>query len=179
MNYHLFELINGAAGRRDGVDDLMEFAATWLVYPVFAVLAVLAGLSLRRRQWQPVAQLGAALVAAFAMAQVLAHVSNQVRPFQSHPVHQLIAHGPGVSLPSDHATAAFAIAFGVYAFLSHRWGLALTGAALVIGFARIWVGVHYPGDVLAGAVIALLAVLEVLTAVRMYAVRGDRRYERI
>jgi undecaprenyl-diphosphatase len=162
VNFQLFELLNRDAGRFDGLDDVMEFVATWLIYGVFAVAAALVAIALRRRRWRPVGRLGVTLVLAFAAATALAQVSGQRRPFQSHRVHQLIPHGPGVSMPSDHATAAFAIAFGVAVFLSRRWGLVLTVAALAIGVARVWVGVHYPGDVLAGAAIAALATAEVL-----------------
>jgi membrane-associated phospholipid phosphatase len=41
----------------------------------------------------------------------------------------------------------------------------LNGAAVVIGVARVWVGVHYPGDILAAAAIAGPATLEVKTGV--------------
>jgi undecaprenyl-diphosphatase len=158
MNYRLFELINAWAGRADSVDDVMEFAANRLIYAVFLVAAVLAARSLRRGRIRPVAELGVASAVGFAGALVLSHLNRQVRPFQSHQVHQLIAHDPGVSLPSDHATAAFTIAFAVFAFLSRRWGVALVVLAAAVGVARIWVGVHYPGDIGAGAVIGLLAV---------------------
>jgi undecaprenyl-diphosphatase len=166
VNYRLFELINGPAGRIDVLDDAMEFAATWLIWLSFAVSGALAAWSLRRGRVRPVADFGVALLLAFAAATVLSHLSGQVRPFQSHPVHQLIAHGPGVSLPSDHATAAFALAFGVYALLGRGWGVVLTVVALAVGFARVWVGVHYPGDILAAAIIAGLAVLQVVAARR-------------
>ncbi|BCJ47624.1 undecaprenyl-diphosphatase [Actinoplanes ianthinogenes] len=158
MNYRLFELVNDLAGRADSVDDLMEFAATWLIFPVFLVAAFLAARALRHRQVRPVAEVGAALLLAFAGGQLLAHLNGQLRPFQSHQVHQLIPHDPGVSLPSDHATAAFALAFAVLVFLSRGWGVVLTVAAVFVGLARVWVGVHYPGDIAAGAVLALLAV---------------------
>jgi undecaprenyl-diphosphatase len=161
VNYQLFALINGPAGRCDGLDDAMEFAAARLIYVIFAVSAVLGAMALYRRRLRPVLELGVALLLAFAGAALLAHLSEQVRPFQSHHVHQLIAHDPGISLPSDHATAAFALALGVYAFLSRRWGVILGLAALAVGYSRVWVGVHYPGDILAAAVIAGLAVLEV------------------
>ncbi|KAB1916283.1 phosphatase PAP2 family protein [Micromonospora sp. AMSO31t] len=161
VNYRLFELINASAGRIDGIDDVMEFAATWLVYLIFAASAVPVAVSLHRRRTRPVLELGVALVLAFAAATALAHLNSQLRPFQSHHVHQLIPHDPGVSLPSDHATAAFTLAFGVYAFLNHRWGVILGTAALTVGAARVWVGVHYPGDILAAAAIAGLAVMAV------------------
>lgn len=172
MNYHLFDLVNRWAGRADALDDVMEFAATWLIYVSFAVATAVVGWALYRRRVTPVGEFGAALVLAFATATALSHVSHQLRPFQSHRVHQLIAHDGGVSLPSDHATAAFALAFGVGAFLSRRWGLALAALALAIGVARVWVGVHYPGDIAVAAMIAGLAVLEV--SVWSLARRGSR-----
>jgi undecaprenyl-diphosphatase len=161
VNYHLFELINQRAGRADGIDDVMEFAAKWLIYAVFAAAAALLAVATYRRQFRPVLEVGAVLALAFAGSIGLEHLSRQLRPFQTHPVHQLIAHGGGVSMPSDHATAAFAIAFAVGVFLHRGWGAALTVVAVLIGLSRVWVGVHYPGDILAAAMIAALAVLEV------------------
>lgn len=72
--------------------------------------------------------------------------------------------------------AAFVLAFGVYALLSRRWGVGLAVAALMIGCARVSVGVHYPGDIAASAVIGGLAVLEVVTAARFAAARSQGRY---
>jgi membrane-associated phospholipid phosphatase len=46
-------------------------------------------------------------------------------------------------------------------FLHRRWGTALGIVAVMIGLSRVWVGVHYPGDILAAAVIAALAGVEV------------------
>ncbi|MFI6267193.1 hypothetical protein [Micromonospora sp. NPDC051006] len=65
MNYRLFELVNGHAGRVDGIDDVMEFAAQYLIYVVFAVAAVLGAVALRRGRLRPVIALGAALAVAF------------------------------------------------------------------------------------------------------------------
>jgi undecaprenyl-diphosphatase len=161
VNYHLFELINERAGRADGIDDVMEFAAMWLIYVLFAVTATLVAVAVYRRRFRPVLQIGAVLALAFAASIGLEHLSRQLRPFQTHQVHQLIAHDGGVSMPSDHATAAFAIAFAVGVFLHRGWGVVLAVVAVLIGLSRVWVGVHYPGDILAAAVIAALAVLEV------------------
>ena len=161
MNYQLFELINQQAGRADGIDDVMEFAATWLIYAAFAVGVALVAVALNRRQLRHVVEIAAALALAFAAAINLERVSREVRPFQSHHVHQLIAHRGGGSMPSDHATAAFALAFAIGVFLHRKWGAALAIVAVLIGLSRVWVGVHYPGDILAAAAIAALAVLAV------------------
>ena len=74
-------------------------------------------------------------------------------------MHQLISSETGKSFPSEHATAAFGVAFVTLIFLSRSWGLLLTVVAAAIGFARIYAGVHYPSDILGGAVVALLGVI--------------------
>ncbi|MCO1593685.1 phosphatase PAP2 family protein [Micromonospora sp. RHAY321] len=158
MNYRLFELVNGHAGRVDGIDDMMEFAAQYLIYLVFSIAAVLGAVTLRRGRLRPVIALGAALAVGFLGTLIVSHLNGEVRPFQTHHVHQLIAHDNGVSLPSDHATAAFTVAFGVRVFLSKGWGILLAVLATMIGASRVWVGVHYPADILAGLAIAALAV---------------------
>ncbi|SCF08106.1 undecaprenyl-diphosphatase [Micromonospora viridifaciens] len=167
MNYHVFQLINAAAGQNDQVDDVFEWAAVWLIY-VLGVVAAVPLLSGLRQARAAVVRVVAALGLAFVTGQVVAAVSTEVRPFQTHTVHQLIPHDPGPSLPSDHATAAFAVAFAVGAFLSWRWGAALSVLAVIIGFARVWTGVHYPADVLVGALIAVAASGVVDTGGRVY-----------
>jgi len=59
------------------------------------------------------------------------------------------------SFPSGHATTAFALA-AVLGFLSERWFYPALLLAAMIGLSRVTLGVHYPSDVLAGAVIGLL-----------------------
>jgi undecaprenyl-diphosphatase len=157
VNYRTFNLINSAAGRWPAIDHLMRFAAVYLVFLVFSIAGAVVLHSLLQRRFRAVLCFGGTLVLAFGLAQVLAHVSRERRPFQDHPVHQLISHAPGVGMPSDHATAAFAIAFGLLVFLNRRAGLALTPVAVLVGLARVWTGVHYPGDILAALVIAGLS----------------------
>lgn len=55
----------------------------------------------------------------------------------------------------------------MFAFLSRRWGLALTLLAAAIGLAGVWAGVHCPGDIAAGAAIGFLAVGVITTYTRM------------
>ena len=59
------------------------------------------------------------------------------------------------SFPSNPAAAAFAIAFAVWA-VNRRVGSLLLMAAALYGFARVYSGVHYPLDIIAGAAIALV-----------------------
>jgi undecaprenyl-diphosphatase len=179
MNYHLFQVINGWAGRNDGIDDVMEFTATTVIYLIFAAAALIGLQALYLRRIRPLMATGAALALAFAIATVTSRFSSEVRPFQTHRVVQLIPHEAGASLPSDHAVAAFTIAAAIAVFLHRRWAVLLAGAALAIGFARIWVGVHYPGDIAAALVIALTATAAIAAADRLLQHRRREVHARV
>ena len=97
---------------------------------------------------------------ALAAGAVIAAIVDRARPFVADPgqVHPFISHSTDASFPSDHATASFAIAVAI--FLRHRrWGLFALLAAAVLSVGRVAVGVHYPSDVFAGAVLGTTAAL--------------------
>ena len=62
------------------------------------------------------------------------------------------------SFPSGHTACSFAAAFAYYKCLpKKKWGIAALVLAGLIGFSRLYVGVHYPTDVLGGAAVGMLA----------------------
>jgi membrane-associated phospholipid phosphatase len=65
------------------------------------------------------------------------------------------------SFPSDHTSLSFAIAFAVLAFDTVA-GVVFLVVAAIIGVGRLFIGAHYPGDVLAGVGVGLVAALVVL-----------------
>ena len=156
-NAQLLATINGWSGNAV-LDALMVFCAKYLILAIFAALALLSLRSLRRREVRPVALAGVALATAFGLSLLGAAVHPELRPFQTHRVHLLVDHPGGQSFPSDHATAAFAVALAVLVFLSRRWGGALLIAATLVAFSRVYAGLHYPGDVLGGALAGLLGI---------------------
>ena len=91
---------------------------------------------------------------------LIAHFYYRDRPFVTHTVLQLIAHPANASFPSDHAIGAFVIATSIWIFRRKDGKLWLAFAAC-IAFSRVWTGVHYPSDVLAGAVIGIAAAVGV------------------
>jgi len=157
MNYDLFRTINDWSGHRL-LDDVMKVFAKDLLFAVFAVFALLCGVRMRERDMQPVIYAFGGVVLTFVFGSIAAKVHPESRPFQTHEVHQLISHDPGQSFPSDHAMAAFGVALAVLMFLSRAWGGVLAVAAVAIGFARVYAGVHYPGDIAGAFAVAVIGV---------------------
>jgi undecaprenyl-diphosphatase len=94
------------------------------------------------------------------IAQAITHLWARERPYVAHPGETLLLTPPShePSFPSDHAVAAFAIAF-VVAFIGKRMGALFLAGASFVALTRVFVGLHYPGDIAGGAVIAFLAAL--------------------
>lgn len=98
---------------------------------------------------------------------VLGHIWFHARPFVTHPRQTLLLvhHAADNSFPSDHASLAFGIAFAVLVFY-RRFGLVLFLGAACIGADRIFIGVHYPLDVLTSLFVGLGAASVVTTVGR-------------
>ncbi len=95
---------------------------------------------------------GAGALIALGLAQVIGGAVDRARPYTAMPAtHVLIGRTTDFSFPSDHATVAGAVAAGLVLAGTRRWlGPAAVVFAAVMAFSRVYVGVHYPGDVLAG-----------------------------
>lgn len=151
MNDTLLLLINGFAGQSDFLDALMVFLARDLVYIVFAVTFLCIGILMYKNERMPVVYFFVTLGVSFVLLQLMSLLNVDHRPFMDHHLTQLIPHAPGKSFPSDHTTVSTAIAAGIL-FLTRfkKTGAALLVCAALIGFARIFVGVHYPADIAGG-----------------------------
>lgn len=135
---------------------LIIFGAKYLVAPVVVAAAiVLACVKERRRRllWT----LAIALPLGYALARLAGLFFQHHQPFAVEGFAPLIPHDIDNTFPSDHTLIAGV--FASVAFLAdRRAGLVLWACALLVGLARMLAGLHYGVDVLAAAILALVAV---------------------
>ncbi|WP_318208453.1 MULTISPECIES: phosphatase PAP2 family protein [unclassified Streptomyces] len=170
-------------------DRVMEFVGEYGIMLAMLLVVLWCWWSVRRRGtladsvsavaglvWAPLAA-GVALLVNIPIRGFV----ERPRPFKDHQgLEVLVAGKTDFSFVSDHATLAMALAVGV--FVAHRrFGLVAIGLALAEGFARVYMGVHYPTDVIGGfalgtAVALLLAplALALLTPVISAVARSGR-----
>ena len=166
----LAEHANRLAQHHDALEDVALRYATVSegLFLAGVALLVVAGLLLGRRHLVAAGVLSAiAAGVALAIGAVISMAVDRARPFVADPaqVHLFSHHATDAGFPSDHATAAFAIA-GVLVGLLGRRALPVLLAAALLAVARVLLGLHYPGDVLAGAALGLLVAIVVVRVAR-------------
>jgi undecaprenyl-diphosphatase len=163
MDFTLYKALNGFAAHHDAFEDPLRFFA---IDAQYFFVALLAALFFATGKWRSVnarhgvVAAGFSVLLALGLAHLIAEVWNRARPYDAHPgaAHLFIAPSGDPSFPSDHATAAFAIAVSIW--LRHRKAGSLALAlATIVSAARVAVGVHYPSDVIGGALIGTAAAL--------------------
>ena len=160
LNGTIFDWLNDdIAGRVDFIDQIMKFSAQYLIYVVFGLLLVswfIRAGNAEQRRIAVYTGVGSAAIA-LAVTLIIQRVYDHPRPFVDRTDYVLlIPHAADSSFPSEHATAAFALAAGAGLY-RQRLGAVMLALACVIAFSRIYVGVHYPADVAAGAGIGIVS----------------------
>ncbi|MFD7522035.1 undecaprenyl-diphosphatase [Paenibacillus chitinolyticus] len=153
IDYQLFQIINGMAGHYSLLDAIMKFFSNDGEYVFFLGIIVywFTRTEINRRM---VMEALASACIAFGITAVLGSLFYRNRPFVDHHVQLLIQHVPNASFPSDHATAAFVVATAIWCTRRKDgwWWLALAAGITV---SRVWTGVHYPLDVIAGCLLGV------------------------
>ena len=151
------------------IDGVTVFRAEYLPYLVgfFVALFPLSAVLKRYRPFLKknvemfIFSFGSALVSRFLLGEFIRFFYDRPRPFAVlSNIHPLISHEFGYAFPSGHALFFFALAAGV-AYYYPRVSILFFLAAFSIGMARVSAGIHWPSDILAGAVLGVLTTLVV------------------
>ncbi len=133
----------------------------------------------RNRGALPVAAGGVAAGIAWGLVHVAKAVTGRPRPYEAVAgavLRQEPAHG--LSFPSSHTAVALAAAIALTPFLARALAAAGIGYAALVGWSRVYLGVHYPLDILGGAGIGMAAGGVVLLAVGLLLRRAGRAGDR-
>lgn len=154
LNHQLFLLINATP---ESPEWLIQFAGFWAVYAINIIPLVLLIGWLWLPQRKLVLKSIIALAIAILAAKIISSVYPHARPFVDSVGHQFLNHSATSSFPSNHGILAFtfALAFVLWGRISQA--VAFFSLALMIAWARVYLGVHWPLDMLGSLLVGLLS----------------------
>ncbi|MCS7207870.1 MAG: phosphatase PAP2 family protein [Dehalococcoidia bacterium] len=152
--------LNGWVGRWPWVDRLAQYLASDYLVPVSLALLLLGmwfaprDVASRERHQKAVFRSLLGACGSSLVVLILNQYFYRLRPFHVHEVRLLFYPPTDSSFPSNAAAVGFGLALGILWTNRPLGGLALVLASLW-GLARVYAGVHYPLDVIGGAVVAV------------------------
>lgn len=157
LNIEIFHLLNNLASKNTVFDALIIFLSDYLEYFIagaFLLFLFLNAYSNSQKIKIFLVALVSMCVARFGIVDLIRFFYPRPRPFMVYQVNQLISEGIN-GFPSGHAALFFALAMSAY-FYNKKWSVWFFVAAILMGLSRIIAGVHYPVDILVGAIIGAL-----------------------
>jgi len=148
----IFQQINGLAGRWNFLDGAGIFFAQYFEYALVGFTLFF----LRKNFRVILSAFSAAVLARFGIVELIRLFWSRARPFIGNNVNLLIGHENTSSFPSGHAAFYFGLSTVVY-FYNKKAGIVFFIASFLVSIARIFVGVHWPTDVLGGAIVGILS----------------------
>ncbi len=162
VDWALFQILNGLAGKSPVLDVFIRLLMNDYLIPTALILFLLglwfSGSSQQERERNQLAA-PSAIVAMFAgnlFIKLLNVLFYRPRPFATHTIHLLFYRPSDSSFPSNATAVGFSMATAVWLH-NRRAGAVMYVLASLLGLSRIIGGVHYPSDVLAGALVGIAA----------------------
>lgn len=158
LNLTVFNFINGLAGHWQILDWIGIFFAEYFQYVLGLALLAIVLISKEKtaKIRMAVTAILAAILARFAVKSLILMFYSNPRPYALGAIKLVATPGEDFqSFPSGHALFFFSAATAIYCY-DKKLGLAFFAAAAIVGVARIFVGVHWPSDILAGAVLGTI-----------------------
>ncbi|HDR7636931.1 TPA: undecaprenyl-diphosphatase [Bacillus mycoides] len=171
MNYTVFQWINNFAGSSKLLDTLMIAITNSAAYVAILFMLILwfnNGKKENAIRKQYTVLYTALSVSIALLVNVLIHaVYYHPRPFITHHVNQLVPHAADSSFVSDHSVLVFSIAF-VFILRGEKLKYIALIWAILVGVSRMYVGVHYPLDILGAAFLTFITSGLVMQSARIF-----------
>ncbi|MFZ4453025.1 phosphatase PAP2 family protein [Salibacterium aidingense] len=148
MDYYFFEQINNLAHQWDWLDAFMRLCSSYGY--LLILLAVMGLFFTKKRSWGWIGVFS--LLAALGLNYIIKTLVDRPQPFTAHDVTLVIEKSVSPSFPSDQAVVMGTCAV-LFFFVYRKLGWAALLLALLVLFSRIYVGHHYPSDVVTGALL--------------------------
>ncbi|WP_315071531.1 phosphatase PAP2 family protein [uncultured Clostridium sp.] len=159
MNMEIFKLINNLANKNTILDKIMIFFSEYGPYIFMAAIVIVFILGLKQKNCEN-RKIAVSTVVVTVINLIINIIVRSIfhvdRPFVHNKVNLLLPHDSASSFPSNHATGTMSIALGLEKY-NKLLSRILTILSIIIGFSRVYVGHHYPMDVI-GAYIIVFAV---------------------
>ena len=171
MNYTVFQWINNFAGSSKLLDTLMIAITNSAPYVAILFMLILwfnNGKKENAIRKQYTVLYTTLSVSIALLVNVLIHaVYYHPRPFITHHVNQLVPHAADSSFVSDHSVLVFSIAF-VFILRGEKLKYIALIWAILVGVSRMYVGVHYPLDILGAAFLTFITSGLVMQSARIF-----------
>ncbi|MDE2334138.1 MAG: undecaprenyl-diphosphatase [Rhodospirillales bacterium] len=156
LNRRMFLALNASAHPYAALVLLAKFAAVWAVYVAMTLVAGLWIWGRPHLRGRLLATVGGVSLA-LGINQILGMLWYEKRPFAIGLGHVLIPHAADNSFPSDHATFIWSLGFSlILAVAADGWGVVVLLTGLLVAWARIYLGVHYPIDMATSLLVSVV-----------------------
>ncbi len=167
--YLFLKIQNSIVGANRIIDEIFLAISNYslIFFAAAAVFLLIHLMIVRKPGWHKQIFI---IIIAIAVPTIISYFGRPVigrpRPFLVLDFEPLLTHTGYVSFPSNHATAAFAVAMAVFAY-NRKAGIVLMVPALLTALSRVYVGVHYPLDIIAGGLLGIILAWAIIRCPRL------------
>lgn len=156
LDFLIFNWLNNFAGKYAFLDGLAFFCSEYLQFLVLAVFAVFSLKNWKKYFPEVICAISSVFLSRIVFTETIRHFFPKDRPFAAGQINAILEHSASPSFPSGHAAFFFALAAAVY-FFNKKLGAFFFISAFLISLARVFGGIHWPSDILAGGLMGIFS----------------------